>query len=211
MLSYLQDRAGERKRRLFLAALCRRYWHLLDDPRSRRAVEASEEYADAQIGISELEAALAAAGPSEDRSYTANWARWLGGDMQTAYHRAIAAHAAWSAAGGYIYAGESFQHAVSSERERQQFHLAHGPLLREVFGNPFRPSRIDADWLQWNGSTVVALARSSYEQAQFDAMPILADALEEAGCTEKDILRHCRQQGQHCRGCWVIDLLLAKE
>jgi len=210
MLSHLQDRAGERKRRLFLAALCRRYWHLLGDPRSRQAVEASEAYADGLIGAAELDSALAAAGPSEDRSYTANWARWLGGDMHTAYHRAIAAQAAWSASRGYIYAGESFQHAVASERERQQFNLAHCQLLREVFGNPFRPGRIDAAWREWNGGAVLSLARSSYEEARFDALPILADALEEAGCTDRALLRHCRQQGQHVRGCWVVDLVLDK-
>src|SRR5262249_9500437 len=139
------------------------------------------------------------------------WARWVGGDPRTSYQRAIAAHAAWSASRGYIHAGMLFQHAVDSDRERQHFCLAHCRLLREVFGNPFRPVRIDACWLEGNGGTVVALARSSYEQAQFDALPILADALEEAGCTEKDILRHCRQKGEHVRGCWVLDLLLAKE
>jgi hypothetical protein len=50
-----------------------------------------------------------------------------------------------------------------------------------------------------------------YEERDFAGMPILADALEEAGCNNADILAHCREPGVHVRGCWVVDLLLAKE
>jgi hypothetical protein len=84
-------------------------------------------------------------------------------------------------------------------------------LLREVFGNPFRPAAAESVWLGWNGGTVAALARSCYDRGVSDALPIIADALEEAGCADRDILLHCRKEGQHVRGCWVVDLLLAKE
>jgi hypothetical protein len=80
-------------------------------------------------------------------------------------------------------------------------------LLREIIGNPFRPISVDARWLT---STVVALAHAIYDDRTFGRLPILADALEEAGCTNADILNHCRQLGEHVRGCWVIDLLLGK-
>jgi hypothetical protein len=84
-------------------------------------------------------------------------------------------------------------------------------LLREVFGNPFRPVAVDPYWLAWNDGTVVRLAQVVYEERAFDRLPILADALEEAGCDNTDILSHCRQPGEHVRGCWALDLLLGKQ
>src|SRR5262245_15784081 len=81
-------------------------------------------------------------------------------------------------------------------------------LLRELFGNPFRPVTLDPSWLT---STVTALAQHMYDNRDFSAMPILADALQDAGCDSDDILNHCRQPGEHVRGCWVVDLVLGKE
>jgi len=63
----------------------------------------------------------------------------------------------------------------------------------------------------WLTSTVTSLAQSIYQERAFDRLPILADALEDSGCTNPDILNHCRQPGEHVRGCWVVDLLLGKE
>ncbi|HEY7428094.1 MAG TPA: hypothetical protein VH682_27925 [Gemmataceae bacterium] len=83
-------------------------------------------------------------------------------------------------------------------------------FVRDIFGNPFRPTVIDSTWLAWNDSTVVKLAQGIYEAHDFADMPILADALEEAGCADADILNHCRQPSEHVRDCWVIDLLLGK-
>jgi hypothetical protein len=83
--------------------------------------------------------------------------------------------------------------------------------LRELF-NPFRRRRsVDPAWLSWNGGTVRHLAQAIYDEHAFDRLPVLADALEEAGCADADILNHCRQPGAHVRGCWVVDSLLAKE
>jgi hypothetical protein len=81
-------------------------------------------------------------------------------------------------------------------------------ILRDVVGNPFHPLAADPAWLT---PAVVGLARSAYEERAFDLLPILADALEEAGCTNREVLGHCRQTGEHVRGCWLIDLLLGKE
>jgi hypothetical protein len=80
-------------------------------------------------------------------------------------------------------------------------------LLRDIFGNPFRPVAVDPAWLT---SDVLALAKGIYEDRAFDRMPILADALQEAGCDSDDILNHCRGPGPHARGCWVVDLILGK-
>jgi hypothetical protein len=80
-------------------------------------------------------------------------------------------------------------------------------LLRDILGNPFRPVEFDAGWPT---STVVSLAHAIYQERAFERMPILADALEDAGCTNADFLNHCRQPGEHVRGCWVVDLVLDK-
>src|SRR5262249_39746048 len=84
-------------------------------------------------------------------------------------------------------------------------------IIRDIFGNPFRPSTLNPTVLTCNGGTVPKLAQAIYDGRTFDQLPILADALEEAGCINPDILAHCRQPGVHVRGCWVVDLLLGKE
>lgn len=83
-------------------------------------------------------------------------------------------------------------------------------VLRDIFGNPFRPVALDPAWLSWNNATVSALAQSIYCDRAFDRIPILADALEDGGCHDPDILGHCRGPGPHVRGCWVVDLLLER-
>jgi hypothetical protein len=81
-------------------------------------------------------------------------------------------------------------------------------LLRDIFGNPFRPATFDP---AWRTSTAISLASQMYDSRDFGAMPILADALQDAGCTSDDILDHCRDVKQvHVRGCWVVDLVLGK-
>jgi hypothetical protein len=84
-------------------------------------------------------------------------------------------------------------------------------LLRCIIGNPFHPADIDSKWLSWNNGTIPAIARRIYDERRFEDMPILADALEDAGCADAAILDHCRGPGPHVRGCWVLDLLLGKE
>jgi hypothetical protein len=97
--------------------------------------------------------------------------------------------------------------AVDPDEER----ATHCVWLRDLFGNPFRPVTIDAAWLRWNDGTVQKLAQGVCDKRRFGDLPILADALEEAGCANADILAHCRSAGDHIRGCWVIDLILGKK
>jgi hypothetical protein len=80
-------------------------------------------------------------------------------------------------------------------------------VLRDVFGNPFRRVEFDPTW---RTSTAVLLARGIYDGDWFDRLPILADALQDAGCEDADLLGHCRGPGPHVRGCWVVDLVLGK-
>ena len=81
-------------------------------------------------------------------------------------------------------------------------------LLKDLFGNPFRPVTADPSWLT---STVVALANGIYTDRAFDRLPILADALQDAGCDDEEVLNHCRSEGLHVRGCWVVDLLTGRK
>ena len=80
-------------------------------------------------------------------------------------------------------------------------------VLRDVAGNPFRTVDFSPEW---RTSTAAAVARGMYESRDFSAMPILADALQDAGCEDAEVLDHCRGPGPHVRGCWVVDLVLGK-
>jgi hypothetical protein len=83
-------------------------------------------------------------------------------------------------------------------------------LLRCIFGpRPFRPPRIDVSWLAWGSGAAVRIARAIYDQQRWADLPVLGDALEETGCTDAEILGHCRGS-DHARGCWLIDLLLER-
>jgi hypothetical protein len=85
---------------------------------------------------------------------------------------------------------------------------AQAAVMKDIFGNPFRPVGFDPGW---RTSTAVALAKGMYESRDFSPMPILADALQDAGCDSDDILNHCRDAtAAHIRGCWVVDLVLGK-
>jgi hypothetical protein len=89
-----------------------------------------------------------------------------------------------------------------------------GVLLRDIFFSPFRPPAVVAeDVIAWNEGCVVKLATGIYEDRDFsqERMGVLADALEEAGVTDDEVLGHLRGAGAHCRGCWVIDLLTGRE
>jgi hypothetical protein len=109
--------------------------------------------------------------------------------------------------------GQEFTPADPTEFERltAAAKVALVPFVRDIFGNPYRPTKPDASWLRWNDGTVPKMAQAIYDGSCFDRMPILADALEEGGCTEPGVLAHCRAPGPHVRGCWVIDLLLGRE
>jgi hypothetical protein len=81
-------------------------------------------------------------------------------------------------------------------------------LLRDIFGNPFRPVSFDP---RWRTADTLGLARGIYEDRAFDRLPLLADALMDAGCADEQVIGHCRSEGAHVRGCWVVDLVLGKE
>jgi hypothetical protein len=195
MLGHLFGRVSERKLRLFACACCRRVWGNVTAPRSRAAVLAAERYADGLASAAERLAAYEAARkvriPVERRrDHAAAWA--------AAYTAAASAAYGASNAATYVSRGRN------GERAQQIL------LLRDIAGNPFRRGAVAPAWLRWNGGVVARLAEAVYEEQAFDRLPVLADALEEAGCTDVEILAHCRGPGPHVRGCWPLDLLLSR-
>jgi hypothetical protein len=81
------------------------------------------------------------------------------------------------------------------------------PMLNDIAGNPFRP----VEWQPaWQTADVVGVARGIYDDRAFDRLPVLADALMDAGCADEQVLSHCSSAGPHVRGCWVVDLALGK-
>jgi hypothetical protein len=216
ILKSLGDKVSERKLRMFAAACCRRIWELLPDERSRKAVEIAERYADARATDEELETASDAACAvwDEDRERDSTGeGNWEGfGDSYScsaslaAYNVAIPVEW-WGAAPAFVAPDEIAREATSDSRAEG---AAQCVLLRDIFGSPFRPEAVDSFWMTWNGGTIPKLAQTIYDVRRFQDLPILADALEEAGCTNADILDHCRLPGEHVLGCWVIDLLLGK-
>jgi hypothetical protein len=94
---------------------------------------------------------------------------------------------------------------------RQAELIAQARFAHDIFGNPFRPTVLDPAWLALNDGAVRKVAQVIYDERRFADLPILADALEDAGCIDAAILAHCRGPGEHVRGCWVVDLLLGRE
>jgi hypothetical protein len=87
----------------------------------------------------------------------------------------------------------------------------HTALLRDIFGPlPFRPVTLDPSVLAWHDGTVVRLARSIYDERRFENLPLLGDALMDAGCDQEEVVAHCRAGGEHFKGCWVVDLCLGR-
>ena len=212
MLEYLQGKASDRKLRLFAVACCRRAWHLLTDERSRNAVEIGEQYADGQATDDELRMA------SEDALLAAQvnltGPNWQTDDWRTKWNELSAPWAAVQTTmrngpDGIGHGASVIQIARDAAKSigLDEINIQTG-LVREIFGNPFRPITLTPSWLT---PTAKALAEFIYDDRGFDRLPFLADTIEEAGCTNADILAHCRSAAPHVRGCWAIDLILGKQ
>jgi hypothetical protein len=223
MVVFLGRRTSRRKLRWFACACCRRLWEHLKDEDVRKALDRAERYADGHIRNSTADRWYHRACRSRERQetrsgFTPEW---------------MACHAVASAVLSDRYAGMLDVHrhvarAVADrtgerrgspawEAARRAASRELVPVLREVVGNPFRPVTVSPAWLSWNDAAVVRLARAAYEAPVLPAgkldnarLAVLADALEEAGCGDEQLLRHLRSGGEHFRGCFVVDALLGR-
>jgi hypothetical protein len=202
--------ASDRKLRLFACACCRRVWNLLDEL-SRQVVEGAERHADGLLGDGDLARLSAAASAARAarvmRAVPRSRAENAVNDAQMAAEASCTLFATSEMTAGQYAA----QGALWAGRTRRGEKKAKRALLHDIFGNPFRPAHVQPAWRAWHGRTLVRMARAIYDERRFGDLPILADALEEAGCAEQAILAHCRCGGEHARGCWVVDQLLGKE
>jgi hypothetical protein len=207
-----------RKMRLFAAACVRRLWPALNAA-DRAVVEASERYADGLAREGELLRRLEAAA---EEAYRAAWdlrataeqsgpevAASIDGALHASQAAAYLGHrtAIVAAQSATFHALQAIEESAREAQEREQ-----AALLRDVVGPlPFRPLTVAPHLLAWYGGTVPKLAQGIYDDRAFDRLPILADALEEAGCADDALLEHLRGPGWHVRGCWAVDLVLGKE
>jgi hypothetical protein len=215
MLEFLRDKASDRKLRYFLVACARRVLPRSPDEDEFEALAVAERFADGM----ESRHRLARARSSLKTSYSARLSHLS--PLYTGHIRSVPAwHAtreqivravregsrccAWSSTRRAFFGDYAAMTLPSEELAAQAC------LLRDLFGNPFRPVTLDPAVLTWHGGLLVSMARRMYDSRDFTDMPVLADGLEEAGCSDSDILGHCRSGGEHVRGCWVVDLLLGK-
>ncbi len=203
MLKHLRDscRSNERKLRLFTVASCRAVWPMLRNRDKESAVETAESYADGHADDHTLKRAADLAWQSGKPLY------------DPAKHLVKATTAKRANAGAQL-AAEAWLGRSSAPR-----YLAEQcSLLRCIMGNPFRPApAVDPAWLAWRGGAVRELARAAYDERclpEGTLEPVrlaeLADALEDAGCRDAELLGHLRGPGPHVRGCWAVDLVLGK-
>ncbi|MDY3553381.1 hypothetical protein R5W24_002482 [Gemmata sp. JC717] len=184
-------RAVVRKLRLLWCGCARARWcHLPDE--GRRAIEVIERFADGRAGARAFREARRAV------------AEWLRGSRL--FPPGTAAPEAAEAMRFAVTAGEV--HARLSDRYAVAAPPGEIGFLQDLFGNPFRPVEVAP---AWRTATVVGLARAIYAERAFDLMPVLCDALQDAGCTNEDVLAHCRDRTDHARGCWLLDALIGTE
>jgi hypothetical protein len=189
----------QRKHLLLTVAIVRAVESAMADPRSRAVIPIAEAFADGGATDDEMERAHEAARAAYDEAPPANSAAALA--ARKLWH-------VWSDLGEAAEAAIEAETATASPEARPEASRRVVQFMRDVFGNPFRPPVFESTWRTAN---TTKLAQEMYESRDFAAMPILADALEEAGCTVSEILSHCRGDGPHVRGCWVVDRVLGKE
>ena len=225
MLKAVRNSAGARRLRLATVACCRAAWPYIpayfevepSDEECHKVLDLSERFADGAAKHGELMTARRAlAGPDVPRGgpqHPKVAAAWFASakDPVTACTEAAARllGISWGGAGelempstrvAFGFGGKPGDWSAAC--------LGMVAVVRDIFGNPFREVTFDK---KWRTDTALSLARQMCESREFGAMPILADALQDAGCDNDDILAHCRGDGPHVRGCWVVDLVLGKE
>jgi hypothetical protein len=207
LLDLLRGKASDRKLRLFAVACCRRIQHLLEDERSRHAVAVAERFADNCAGEDERHRAAADASRarSRDRNDDALAAAYYTVSLNSPANHPDAEWGVAIEVVGCVSGAITQRYSAEANVAERVYQSC---LLRDIFGAiPFRHAPLDRAWLT---PTVVSLATAIYDERDFDRLPILADALEDAGCSSQEFLGHCHGPGPHIRGCWVLDLVLAR-
>ena len=210
MLQFVAERVSARKKRLFLCGCARRMWNHFVVDWWQDAIGIAEGFADGLLTSEQL--AIVNGRVWHCTGYVPEWPREdhqalldLGINPTESCHSRTINFLILITRADRGLGGVSTYNGYRQIRERLEGLPA---LARDIVGNPFRPVVFNSSW---RTKSTVSLASRMYEEREFAAMPILADALQEAGCEDADILTHCREPGTHVRGCWVVDLVLGKE
>jgi hypothetical protein len=202
----LMGNRSTRKWRCFACACVRLIWDPLT-PQQREAVEINERFADGLATNRERADARAVLGRDPDDWRLPPKERRAGKIRENLYWVLAAPSDILVCAKGTPYRMARGDDRLVREPSDPRF----ADLIREIFANPFGPPRIEPGWKRYNNGAVVHLAQTVSDEQDFSHLPVLADALEDAGCTDAAILEHCRRPGGHVRGCWVVDLILGKK
>jgi hypothetical protein len=217
LLHLPHERRDRRKLTLFACACFRRVANLLPGD-FVQALDAMERSAEGMLTRGELDQLLSTLGPSldqrgvfqrdEDSDFeVADSAGPSAAAMAAVFNALNVMSRQWAPTFEGPVQLAAFAARRADGRDEAPAQLA---LLRDVLGNPFRPVPVAPSWLSANNGAAVRLAQTIYLEGRFADLPVLADALEEAGCSDRDVLGHCRQPGLHTCGCWVVDALLGK-
>jgi hypothetical protein len=220
------ERCSGRKVVLFAHACCERMRRFPLNKPTFAGMELLCRYATGQLALGDLLAALKSVRDTADKSASGDFFPFWQPQLNQPHHVVFLARKCSIVTGHFRADGAIRQHFPQLHREQDANWKTNGidlpewqsafleeesiqaDILRDIIGNPFRSISLDPRWLT---STVVEIAQAIYRERAFDKMPILADALMDAGCDSEDILNHCRSDRPHVRGCWVVDLLLGKE
>lgn len=195
--SLARGKISLRRKRLLACGACRLHWNTTTDARLRRAIELSEHHADGLISEEQMQVSSRETEELvELRGQRRNGADDLGPIVEL--ERAVA-----DLARGEILL--SLLHAWQADCTRQKDWLV---LIRDLLQGTMSTVTVQPTWKKWNDQLVEKVARTIYDEARFDELPILADALEEAGCDHPLLLSHLRSPGPHYRGCWALDWVL---
>jgi hypothetical protein len=204
MLEALAKVAGRRKFQLFTCACLRQLWGRTTERPFRKAVVYAERFAEGLIDRDELRPAFVRAWPwGWERLRTATIVAVAPLTHDLPFWRALEAANEVSSllAQGLRYGGSHNKKVFDTARKEQV------ALVREVFGDPFREARFEP---RWRTAEVARLAETVTEEGAWDELPVLADALVDAGCDDEEVLAHLRGPGPHVRGCWAVDLARGK-
>ena len=206
-----RTKVGRRKLHLFVAECCRRVAHLLPEPEWQALIEVVEGYADGQRTKKDLLEARQHCPQHEFTSVLEDESESGIRNLFSYYSpedfaRQAVALATWPSPGDALCCRNRSALARGGYEMAEEI-ARQAAVLRDLFGNPFRRVAFDARWRTRN---VRDLARTIYEEPAFERLPILADALLDAACDSAAVLDHCRSEGPHVRGCWVVDLILSK-
>jgi hypothetical protein len=210
MLEFVRGQATERQLRLFACACCRQSWHLFRDGDGRRAIDIAERFADGGLTPRQLESARKTLPRGDLARYALDPGAGRAAEQTLSELASPAVSAAVHPEGWHSAGSAEVQTVEKAIWDAAWRHLRQrqAALLRDII--PYRPMPLDPEALLWNNGWAVRLAREIYASRSFSRLPVLADVLEAAGCMRGELLDHCREQGEHVRGCFVVDLVMGK-